>query len=463
MQQGHGMAQALFKRIAWAGQKLNISSLLIENELLTYKYQELTAGRIRVDRDNGTYESIAATAVLHCLPYPGKPYKGGIRLTDSVTPDTLRGLAIEMTAKEGVADLEFGGAKMGIRLPHPRNTYSNREILRIVEAVATFFINIDIIDPAVYVPATDIGTTSEHMDSIHTIYSTMKRTPYAGACVTSKSVQGGGLPVRTISTSVGGGVVLGEIRKYASIPTFSNSEHPRIIVQGLGQVGKHFVNLAAEQGYIVIGVSNSTGALYNEHGVDLSELPGAPDGSLSHMTGRQTSNAELLTMPCDILVPAALENQLTIDNAHLIQALMILELANHPTTEAADTILRKKGTYIIPDILGNVGGVVASGEEYAMGLSAPHHSIEMKKKDAEATDHVIQIMQAATRQVLEYAKRYDVDLRGGAWLKAIDRVAGYLQHKHRKWLQNGHAPAVDPTDRLPREAFEMIVRPDSNI
>ncbi len=432
------LTTGLFKKIVWAGQKTGLSPAIIENELLTYKYPELSAGRIRIDRDDGTYESILATVVFHYLPYTGRPYKGGIRMSNAVTPDTLRALAIEMTFKEAVVDLEFGGAKMGIRLSQPKSTYSNREILRIVEAVATFFIDLGIIDPSTYVPATDLGTTSDHMDTIHTIYAAMKKTPYSGSCVTGKSVRNGGLPVRTIATSLGGLEVLEKLRILSALPTLSGVAKPQVIVQGLGQVGGWFVRLASERGYQVIGVSNSRGAVYNPHGIDISEVPAMPDETLDHMTGEHIDGAKFLTMPCHILVPAAVENQLTIQNAHLIQAPVILELANHPMTDEADDIFRKNGKVVIPDILANSGGVTASREEYAFGLSAPHHQVEIETVDAEARKRIVNVMQEATAQVLHFAKKYDEDLRGGAWLKGMDRIANSLKHKHRRWL-NGHA------------------------
>ncbi len=432
--QGTSLATGLFKKISWAGKTIGLSEKIIENELLTYKYSELSAGRIRVDLDNGNYESITATAVLHYLPYTGRPYKGGIRLSDAVTPDILRALAIEMTFKEAVVDLEFGGAKMGIRLSRPKSSYSNREILRIIEAVATFFIDLNIIDPSVYVPATDLGTTSEHMDSIHTIYAAMKKTPYSGSCVTGKTVSNGGLPVRTIATSLGGAEVLETVRELDALPALAGIKNPTVIVQGLGQVGGWFVRLIAERGYRVIGVSNSRGAIYNEHGIDISEVPALPDESLDHMTGKHMDNAAFLTQKCDILVPAALENQLTRENAGLIKAPVILELANHPTTDEADELFRSLGKVVIPDILGNAGGVTASREEYAFALSAPHHRVEISTVDAEAKNRIISVMKEGAAQVLAYSKKYDTDLRGGAWLKAIDRIATSLKHKHRRWL-----------------------------
>lgn len=432
------MAQSLFKRVAWAGQKLGVSSTVIENELLTYKYHELSAGRIRVVLDNGSYESIFATVVFHYLPYTGCPYKGGIRMSNLVTPDVLRTLAIEMTFKEAVADLKFGGAKMGIRLSKPKSAYSNREILRIIEAVATFFIDMGIIDPSVYVPATDLGTTSDHMDSIHTVYATMKKNPYSRACVTGKSIENGGLPVRTIATSLGGAEVLDQLRKLDALKCLSGIKTPEIVVQGLGNVGGWFVRLATERGYKVIGVSNSRGAVYNPNGIDISEVLEHPDAPLDHMTGTHIDNATLLTMPCHVLVPAALENQLTIENAAHIQAPIILELANHPTTDEADDIFRKSGKVVIPDILANAGGVTASREEYALGLAPPHHSIEINKLDAEARERIVQVMQNAAREVFDFSQKFDEDLRGGAWLKAMNRIAQSLKHKHRRWL-NGHA------------------------
>lgn len=425
----------LFSRMDWAARILNIGPELLERELKRFKFREITPDRIRVSMDDGRYESFAATAVLHYLPYPGdKPYKGGIRMSDKVTPDTLRMLAVEMTLKCGVVDLEFGGAKSGILLPKPLSSYSRRELSSIIEAVAGFFIDLGIIGPSYYVPATDMGTTSEHMDIIHNIFNAMAPDSSQGTCVTGKSVEYGGLPVRDEATALGGMIVLKEFQQEIK---FSCENHsPTVIVQGLGQVGRNFVRLASGEGYKIIGVSNTAGAVYNPDGIMLDEIPAGRDDSLEHMTGEKCTNEALLARKCDILAPAAIENVLREDNAALVQTKLILELANHPTTDKADEILRKKGIVIIPDILANAGGVTASFYEWSQSFGPPHHRIEVKEIDAQAREKIIQVMRDATRQTLEFAERYKVDYRGAAWLKAVERITRSLRKKHIRWLKN---------------------------
>lgn len=430
------MEKSVLRRVISAAKKLNVSEEIIKNELLRFKFREISSDRIRVKLDNGKYESFSAVVVLHYLPYPGdKPYKGGIRLSDKVTPDVLRALAVEMTIKCGVVDLEFGGAKAGIMLFRPSTTYSKREISAIIEAVAEFYIELGIIGPNFYVPAPDIGTTAEHMDIIHNkFYAIKKINSQTGTCVTGKSVDYGGLPVRQEATGLGGVVVLERILKKDNIKLSQLHNPPTLIVQGLGQVGRNFVHLAAQQGFKIIGVSNITGGVYNSRGIDIRELPDNPNAELKDVSGIKCSNEELLTMPCDILVPAALENVLTHRNAQLVKAKLILELANHPLTDEADTILRKRGVYIIPDILANAGGVTASFYEWSQSFGPPHHRIEIKQINTEVRSKIVQVMQNSTDEVLAFAKRYDTDLRNAAWLKAVNRIASALVRKHVRWL-----------------------------
>lgn len=427
------LVASLFTRMDWAAKELGIEQELLDKELKRFKFREITADRIRVPMDCGRYESFTATVVLHYLPYPGdKPYKGGIRMSHQVTPDILRTLAVEMTLKCGVVDLEFGGAKSGILLPRPVSSYSKRELSAIIEAAAAFFISLGIIRPNYYVPATDMGTTSEHMDIIHNIFNAMAPDSAQGACVTGKGVEYGGLPVRDEATALGGMIVL---KEFLNETKFSAAAcQPTVIIQGLGQVGRNFVRLAAENNYKIVGVSNNSGGVYNPDGIVLNELPQGRDDPLLHMTGEQCTNEGLLARQCDILVPAAIENVLREDNASLVQARIILELANHPTTDKADEILRKRGILIIPDILANAGGVTASFYEWSQSFGPPHHRIEIHEIDTQARSKIIQVMRDATHQTLEFAERYKVDYRGAAWLKAIERITRSLRKKHVRWL-----------------------------
>lgn len=427
------MEREIVKRMEVAAKTLKVPPTIIENELKRFKFRELSCDRIRVKLDRGGYESFSAVVVLHYLPYDDKPYKGGIRLSNTVTPDILRALAMEMTFKCGVVDLEFGGAKAGIMLSSPINKYSRREIAELIEAVTEFYIDLGIIGPYFYVPATDLGTTAEHMDSIHRKFSS-KKSRVTGACVTGRTPECGGLPVREEATGLGGLAVLERILERAAIPKLHHP--PTMIVQGLGQVGSNFIRLAAEHDLKIVGVSNITGGVYNPSGIDLTELPKDRNASLELVSGEHCSSDALLLKPCDILVPAAIENVLTDKNAHQVKAKMILELANHPLTDAADEILRKRGVYIIPDILANAGGVTASFYEWSQSFGPPHHRIEIAQINQEVREKIIQVLQNATDEVISYAGRYDTDLRNAAWLKSMDRIVRALSKKHVRWLEN---------------------------
>ncbi len=424
----------LFDRMDWAAGILNVPREVMEEELKRFKIREMTADRMRVHLDNGRYASFTATVVLHYLPYPGdKPYKGGIRLSDRVSPDILRMLALEMTLKCGVVDLEFGGAKSGISLPRPVYSYSKREIAAIVEAYAEYFIKFGIIRPDFYVPATDVGTTSEHMDIIHNFYNSNVKSRVPGACVTGRSVDYGGLPVREEATALGGLIVLEGVLNKVKVPGLG--ERPTVIVQGLGQVGASFVRLAnRDQRYKIVGLGNISGAVYNPAGINLDWLPADRNAPLVYVEGQECSGEELLLKPCDILVPAAIENVITADNADKISAKVVLELANHPTTDAAHDALVKKGVCVIPDILANAGGVTASFYEWSQSFGPPHHRIEIAEINAMVRNRIIEVMNNSTSQVLEFASRYGTDLRGAAWLKAVDKIAREISHKHKKWL-----------------------------
>lgn len=429
------LVKSIFKRIDWAGEILGVSRDIIENELKHFKYSELTADKIRVELDDGSYGSFTAIASLHCLPYPANmPYKGGMRISHVVTPDILRALAIEMTLKCGVTDLEFGGAKSGILLPKPMNQYSPQEISRIVEAVAEIFIEeLPIINPHLYVPATDIGSNSEHMDLIYNKFRELSHGQYEGTPVTGQSLEYGGLPVRRNATGLGGFVVLEQLRKLEKLPKIN--DEPTIIVQGTGQVGTGFLRLVCENGYKIVGICNASNAIYNPKGIPAKLIPTEREATFSKIDGESFDPKQLLEKPCDILVPAAIENVLTIENAKRIKAKAILELANHPTTNEADSVLTKRGIYIIPDILANSGGVAASFKEWSNSFGAPRHKIEIPKIDEEVKTQVIEVIKDSTNQVMDYAKKYNTSLRGGAWLKAIDVIVKALAHKHRRWIK----------------------------
>jgi glutamate dehydrogenase (NAD(P)+) len=347
-------------------------------------------------------------------------------------------LAFEMTFKCGVVDLEFGGGKSGIRLKKPVNQYSSKEITRVMEAFSEVFIREHkIISPRYYVPATDMGTTPENMDTIHGKFWEAARdgstSGAVGTAVTGRTVENGGIPGREEATALGGLIVLDKLREIGRMPKLRNN--PTVIVQGLGQVGANFVRLAHQREYKIIGVSNISGAVYNPGGIDPSEFPKLPNGSidpngsLDHVTGEQCTTEEILLKSCDILVPAAVENVITQANAKKIRCKVLLELANHPTSQAGESELSKK-IYVIPDIFANAGGVSASFWEWSLSLGHPRHRIQTPETLEEVRSKLTAQMQVATESMLWYANKYNTDLRGAAWLKATDRISSKLVRKH---------------------------------
>ncbi|MDX1535552.1 MAG: Glu/Leu/Phe/Val dehydrogenase dimerization domain-containing protein [Candidatus Spechtbacterales bacterium] len=425
----------LFDRIEWAGNILNTPQEILENELKRFKYSELTPDRIRVHMDDGSYESITAIAVLHYLPDPSKmPYKGGMRMSHTVTPDILRSLAVEMTLKCGVVELPFGGAKSGIVLPRPLPTYSEQEVSRIIEAVAEIFIReLKIIHPRYYVPATDIGTNAGHMDLIYNKFWDIYKTESAeGTPVTGVSVEYNGLPVRQIATGMGGLTVLQYILEHGNVPKMPES--PRVIIQGVGQVGRSFFKLAEEAGYTIVGIANAVDAVYNANGIPYASLPENSEDPFPNIPGNHVIPAQILEKPCDILVPAAVENSLTAKNAADVDASLILELANHPTTDEADDIFTARKIPVIPDILANAGGVTASFQEWANSFGEERHNIDVAEVDKKAKQKIINILQNNTEKVLFSASKYRTDLRGAAWIKAVNYLTRKILHKHKRWL-----------------------------
>lgn len=443
------LLQSLFERVEWAGNILKIPEWIIEDEIKLFKDHEITKGKLRVDMDSGPPERFSATVVLHCQPYyHDKPYKGGIRLSNTVTPSILRVLAFEMTFKCGIVDLEFGGGKAGIKISKPVNKYSSKEITRIIEAFADSFINeAKVISPRYYVPATDMGTTAENMDTIHGKFWEAVRNGLSipggsvGTPVTGRTVKNGGIPGREQATALVGLIVLEKLReKMSGFPVLPPK--PTMIVQGTGQVGGNVIRMAAERGFLIVGVSNITGAVFNPSGIDISELPKKstgsidPNGSLSHVTGEHCDQNEFLTKPCDILVPAAMENVITQTNADKINCKVVLELANHPMTDQANTLLSNRGVLIIPDIFANAGGVSASFWEWALSFGQARHTIQIPETLDDVHYKLNAQMEEATKQILWYAQRYNadlrgnVDLRGAAWLKGVQRVSERLIAKH---------------------------------
>lgn len=327
-----------------------------------------------IRRDDGSVEVIEAWRAEHSQHK--LPTKGGIRYSLSVNEDEVMALAALMTYKCAVVDVPFGGSKGGIRID--RRNYSDTELERITRRYTYELIRKHFIGPGVDVPAPDFGSGEKEMAWIADTYQAINSGDLnALACVTGKPVGQGGIRGRKEAT--GRGVYFG-VREACDFPTDMRAlglsaglAGKRVIVQGLGNVGSHAAQFLQAGGAVIVGVAEYEGGIYSEDGFDVDALIAhrAATGSLLGFTGATDvlPSVRTLEMPCDILVPAALENQITAENAPRIQAKIIAEGANGPVTADADEILAARGVMILPDTYLNAGGVTVSYFEWLKNLS----------------------------------------------------------------------------------------------
>ncbi len=375
-----------------------------------------------VKMDDGTVKVFTGYRVKYLNSYgsyTGRPYKGGIRFHPKVDLDEVIALAGWMFFKTSVMDLELGGAKGGIQCDPKHMSLGEKE--RMTRAFVQAIRNE--IGPFIDVPAPDVYTNAQIMSWIVDEFSNLFPGQNNLGVVTGKPVELGGSLGRGTATARGGDFVL----EYLS--EISNKKYETVVIQGFGNAGRHFAEFADNRGMKIIAASDSKGSIYDPNGIDLNILKKIKDekGSVIFYTGSNVKivkaksdnehNEWLLSLPCDILVPAALENQITEVNAENIQAKIILELANGPTTPEADKILTNKGIIILPDILANAGGVTVSHFEWEQNVQAKSWTaeaveIELRKK-----------MRENTEEVFKRAKKYGVNNRLAAYILAIERAA----------------------------------------
>ncbi len=291
------------------------------------------------------------------------PSKGGIRFHPELKLDHVSDLAFLMALKCAVVNIPFGGAKGGVVVNPKELTRDELELVTraYIRAIADF------IGPFKDIPAPDVYTDEKVMVWILDEYEHLKRE-HAPAMVTGKPVELGGIKARQYSTSLGGIYVLEEAVKEKNI----DKSHVRVAIQGFGNVGENAARILYERGYIVVAVSDSKGGVINQEGLDIREVivHKRKEGTLQgFMGGQSISNKDLLTCDCDVLIPAALSDQIDRNNAKLIKAKIVLELANAPTTSEANILLFERSIMLIPDVLANAGGVVGSYFEWIQSLS----------------------------------------------------------------------------------------------
>jgi glutamate dehydrogenase (NAD(P)+) len=362
-----------------------------------------------VKMDDGSVRVFAGYRVQHNL---GRgPAKGGIRYHQDVTIDEVKALAMWMTWKCAVVGIPFGGGKGGV-VVDPKKL-SRREVENLTRRFAT---EIEVlIGPERDIPAPDVNTNAQTMAWIMDTYSMHQGYTVPGV-VTGKPVSLGGSEGRNEATARGTVFCIVEAARHLNI----DLKGATVVVQGFGNAGSIAAQLMVEEGAKVLAVSDSTAGIYNPDGLDIGRVVGwkAEHGTVAGFPGAQAkTNAEILEIECDVLIPAALENQITRANAERIHAKIVAEAANGPTTPDADEILYRRGVFMIPDILCNAGGVTVSYFEWVQDLNRDHWSENV------VNGKLHEIMTKAFAETVEIAEREQVHMRLAAYLLAVDRVA----------------------------------------
>jgi glutamate dehydrogenase (NAD(P)+) len=375
--------------------------------LLTHPSRQITFS-IPFMRDNGKLEVFTGYRVQY--NFARGPAKGGIRFHPGVTLDEVTALAFWMTWKCAAIDLPFGGGKGGVTCDP--STLSVGELERITRRYAAELV--EVVGPDKDVPAPDVGTTPQIMAWFMDTYSMHTRQNTPGV-VTGKPLEIGGSRGRVEAT--GRGVSLVALDQMAVMGI--DPKGAKVVVQGFGNVGSIAAQMFADAGCTIVGISDVTGAYYNAAGIDVA---GALAWAEEHHSldgyrgGEKMSNAALLEQPCDVLVPAALEKVLTVENAARVQAKLIVEGANGPTTPEADHVFHEKGIVVIPDIIANAGGVTVSYFEWVQNRAGYFW------KESEVNERLSDMLLSNFHIVRELATSRNIALRTAAYMVAIDRV-----------------------------------------
>ncbi|UCC21359.1 MAG: Glu/Leu/Phe/Val dehydrogenase [Promethearchaeota archaeon] len=370
---------------------------------------------IPVVMDDGTLEIYEGYRVHHSTVRG--PGKGGIRYSPEVNLDEVKALAIWMTWKCSLLNLPLGGAKGGVCVD-PRKL-SKRELERLTRRYTSEIINI--IGPDIDIPAPDVNTNAQIMSWIMDVYSMQKGRSVPGV-VTGKPVEIGGSVGREPATGMGLYYMLEAMCEKLNF----NLKSQTIVIQGFGNVGGTIADLLFKEGCKVIAVSDISGGLLYSDGLEIDKLlewtrQGNTLKDYNDERYKFITNSELLTTECDILIPAALENVITQNNASNLKCKIILEGANGPVTPEADKILYDKGIHVVPDILANGGGVCVSYFEYVQDIRAYFWELDRINKELK------KIMLKAFEEVYELSKERKIQLRTAAYIIAVSRIAKAIE------------------------------------
>lgn len=381
------------------------------------KPQRILTVNFSVQMDDGSIEVFEGYRSQH--NEATGPTKGGIRFHPDVSMDEVRALSMWMTFKCGVVGLPYGGGKGGVICdPNQRSKGELERISRgFMEAIA------DMVGPEKDIPAPDVYTDAQTMGWMMDTYSRLKGSFKPGV-ITGKPLIIGGSEGRNEATAQGCVYTIIEALKDKQIPV----EDATVAIQGFGNAGRIAANLLTDLGCKIVAISDSNGGIYNQNGLKIDKVCYLKDEEtiLEYGSEHHLSNEEMLELDVDVLIPAALENVITSTNAGQVQAKIIAEAANGPTTPGADKILTENGALIIPDILANAGGVTVS---YFEGVQ---NTMNYYWSEEEVAGQLKEAMTTAYQRVSALAKEHDVDYRTGAFMLSMLRITEAMEA--RGWI-----------------------------
>lgn len=414
---GKKMLESAQEIIVKTAKSLGLDQALINKLIEPDAIHELN---LKVKMENGEDRIFKAFRIQHNKALG--PYKGGIRFHPNVCREEVQALATLMSIKCAVAGLPYGGGKGGVIVnPKELNEADLQVLSRAYAKAITPFIG-----PDIDVPAPDVNTNPKIMKWMmdayiksQTLSVKTKSKNYLKATFTGKPVSEGGTLGRTEATGRGGVMVLQSLlNKLKSHKLLTISHKPTIAIQGFGNVGYYFGKIATEEGFKVVAVSDSKGAIFVKEGIDVEAVLRCKEekGSISDCCGKAISNKELLELPVDILVPAAMENVINKDNMERIKAKIIIEMANGPITKEAKEYLIQKGIIVVPDVLANSGGVIVSYLEWYQNVN------DEKWTEEKVNGKLKSLIEKAFYKIWEKAQKKDISLTESAFQVAIENI-----------------------------------------
>ncbi|GAB7095231.1 glutamate dehydrogenase GdhB [Halolamina litorea] len=398
--------ETALRQLHSAAEQLDVDPNIVERLKHPKKVHEVT---VPIERDDGSVEVYTGYRAQH--DSVRGPHKGGLRYHPDVTRDECVGLGMWMTWKCAVMDLPFGGAKGGIAVDS--KDLSDAETERLTRRFAEELRNV--IGPNTDIPAPDMGTGPQTMAWLMDAYSMQEGETTPGV-VTGKPPLVGGSEGRDEAPGRSVAIIARKAAEHYDKPLSETS----VAVQGYGSVGANAARLLDEWGAKIVAVSDVNGGIYDPNGLDTASIPShheQPEGVLGHPAPEEVTNDELLELDVDVLIPAAVGNVLTEANAGDVEADIVVEGANGPTTSGADEILNERSVPVIPDILANAGGVTVSYFEWLQDINRRSWSLERVNDELEAE------MLDAWNTVAERRREYDVPWREAAYIVALSRVA----------------------------------------